>query len=231
MWYNAHMQEDKEQIKGIFFDAHKHEYTDKEGNIIPNVTSVINQMTKPGLGQWMVNQALQAIEDGEDMETAKMKWVSVRDEAGRIGTAVHKAIERMSKGEKPTLHIELKRYTDAFNDFWENHIQSFNKSEFITGVMDKEVMWCGTADGIITDNEGVKCVIDFKTSKSIYDTHIIQVCTYGFAEGVDKACIVRLGSDGKYQLKCFNKKQMKEIYEGIFLPLLKIYNAKDSLKI
>ncbi len=225
-------KEDKETIKGIYFNEHKHEYTDADGNVVPNVTKIIGQLDKPGIGMWMVNQALQAIEDGESMETAKMKWVSVRDEAGRIGTAVHKAIERMSKGEKPTSnHIELKGYLDAFNEFWENHIQSFNKSEFITGVINKDIQWTGTCDSKTINNDDETCVVDYKTSKSIYDTHIIQVCTYGFAEGVDKACIVRLGSEGKYQLKCFNKKQMKEIYEGIFLPLLKIYNTKNLLKL
>lgn len=127
----------------------------------------------------------------------------IMNEAGEDGNFVHAAIERILKGEEvTTIEIEqqfkqrrslkVKRCLKAFLDWYlevKPQIISLEYSVWGDG-------YAGTVD--------LKCIIggetyivDFKTSKSIHNSHKVQISGYGMADKVDKVALLHLGNTTK----------------------------------
>lgn len=103
------------------------------------------------------------------------------EKAGDQGTRVHEAIHHLEKGGKINLEPYDKKERDAlmaFKEFW-----SSTKPKFLWGetvVYSEKLGFAATIDAFCEiaeepNSEGVEWVIDWKTSKSCYDTHKIQV--------------------------------------------------------
>jgi len=137
----------------------------------------------------------------------------VRDEAGRKGGRVHNAIAALifnkMKGEPFLLRID-----DVYPDN-EGDLKEFNAEEWKTlmtfvnwwkesdptPICFEQVCWndehayAGTID-FVCEIGGERYVVDFKTSKSIYPSHELQVASYVHtpqAEGAAKGAILQIG--------------------------------------
>ena len=128
--------------------------------------------------------------------------------AGDIGTEIHQAISdflrigTMPKGSRDEVDWALM----AFDEWWaKSKLKSIRTEQ---PVWDKALGYAGTIDLVAENQQGQLGVIDFKTSKGIYDDHHLQVAAYLHAGSnfapLEWAQIVRLPKnveDPKFEVK------------------------------
>ena len=179
-----------------------------DGKYYPSVTTILQAYPK-GIGfyRWLTT-------NGNWQEAEK-----VRDQAGDRGARVHNSILQLIKGKQLRLMTAKKDeriFTEeewkaimAFKNFWEDFKPTTLDCEKI--VHSEKFGYAGTADWIGTieitgkDKKKKRCltIIDWKTSKSIYSSSLLQVAAYAFAnaemkdEPVDALAVVQLGSKTK----------------------------------
>lgn len=162
-------------------------YTFKESQY-PSVSTILNQLDKSGaLMGWALNcyeaKLNELIADGVDIEeaikTAKKEYKNVSNEALDIGTQVHDAIEQYIKTGKDLtgqLKDEVANGFLAFLEWEKEHVVRWLESEVQT--VDEKVGYAGTYDAIFQSTTGEIVMVDFKTSKSIYDEYWLQLAAY-----------------------------------------------------
>lgn len=202
-------------------------------NDYPSVTETLGVLRKIGLEMWF------------KYNTAK--FCDEKSEKGKeIGTQIHELIQR---------HIELNemkietQYPDevtnavkSFLLFKKEHPEvKFNLSE-IPGTSEK-YKFNFTVDCNGTEND-IEIVIDWKTGEckknskpTIYDEHLYQVSAYvyGYNElkkaDIKRACIVCFAKDKiAYNLQWLTEEEIKEHFEEVFLPALKICKHQRKKK-
>lgn len=206
----------------VKFDEDKHKYyiDDRE---VPTVTQITGIINKPALIYWAANCAgdyvatqlqpgkpLDEVEIEELAEGARKAHRKSGKRATTIGTIVHQFAEDYIQADindtyKPELpHNEkAKKSAKSFLDWY---------SEFCTKPHETERIcyhpyenYAGTYD-LMAEIEDNLTVIDFKTSKGIYDEYWLQVVAYLKAEQsravLDQGCqpiqagIIRFPKDG-----------------------------------
>lgn len=176
---------------------HKYYIDSKE---IPSVTQVTNTIAKPALKYWAANQAGEYIENElepgkkyvfdeldikELAEGASNAHQKTGGEATSIGSLVHQFAEdflqaKINNTKTPELpHNEkAKNGAKAFlNWYTENNIEPLQTEQIL---YHSNHNYAGTYDLLARVN-GELTVIDYKTSKSIYDEYWLQVAAYLFA--------------------------------------------------
>jgi hypothetical protein len=143
------------------------------------------------------------------------------------GTQVHDAIERYLLGEKISwmddngyskYSLEIWKMILKFHDFWSTHKPTLIESEI--HLFSDKYIYAGTCDLVIEIN-GVKWLLDIKTSNSLYISYDLQLSAYAqawnelYEEKIDKIGILWLKSSKRGEDKKGEKIQGKgwEIYE------------------
>jgi len=127
-----------------------------------------------------VTHILKVLSKGEGFE----KWLKTHGnnadyllkEAGFIGTDFHNIAENIGKGiSLPEIkEPKVKGWVDEFNKWITNNVKTFIETERDVST-DR---YCGTLDSLVELKDGKIAVLDYKTSKYIYDTHWLQVSAY-----------------------------------------------------
>ncbi len=147
------------------------------------MTTILNILNKPGLVPWALKlvtgylERHQIIPKASDYYKLYKLALAERDEAGEKGTIVHKKIEKFLAGNSVeyTDDSEINNALDAFYSWYgENNVELIDTECIVYSPMYK---YAGTFDALVRINDKVY-LIDFKTSKSIYDTYIMQVVAY-----------------------------------------------------
>jgi len=162
-----------------------------------------------------------------------------------IGTVIHKLIENTLDGNEVPLYEYESEIQNSINKFY-----MFKEDAELKPVALEQPIWsneygyAGTIDYLGYYKSPLKffkrkkpkfldlsyVIIDWKTSKGIYETYGLQVAAYAHAiteltgKSVDGAVIVLL-RDGKLQLKEFNKKELDDLFE-VYKAVLTIYHWK-----
>ena len=143
------------------------------------------------------------------------------------GTQVHDAIERYLLGEKISwmddngyskYSLEIWKMILKFHDFWSTYKPTLIESEI--HLFSDKYMYAGTCD-LVIEMDGVKWLLDIKTSNSLYVSHDLQLSAYAqawnelYEEKIDKIGIIWLKSSKRGEDKKSGKIQGKgwEIYE------------------
>jgi len=185
------------------FDESTHTYR-LDGEELPGVTSVTGVIDKSGpLMWWAVNEARDYIkremEPGETVdekridqvaESARMAHRHSSQTAANIGTRAHTWMEKYIKqvhfdnGPEPDFpeSEEVQESVVSFLDWEENHEVEYMESEVT--VYSEEHRYAGTFD-LKAWVDGKVLIDDFKTSKSVYDNHWLQLSAYYLADGRD----------------------------------------------
>jgi len=157
----------------------------------PSVTTITGILDKPALIQWAANCAVDYVAGNLDrlksdnvhegeavLEEARKAHKTVKDEAAGNGTMVHRAIELYINHEPYEDLLTTDAAKTAFSAFlsWEdkNHVL-WEKTE--CEVVSEEHGYAGRFDAIATIN-GHRYLVDFKTSKGIWDEMKYQLCAY-----------------------------------------------------
>ena len=172
-------------------------YKDADGNKIPSVTTILGMIDKPALVQWSANCAIDYVIDSlnddwnqyqdkmnilELLESARKKWRGVSMKARDIGSEVHDYIEMYLKhGRQPSKPSD--EALSAFIAFLE-----WEREHDVRVIETEHVVYgdgyAGTTD-LIAICDGIKFIIDFKTSKRIYREMALQTAAYRCACGDD----------------------------------------------
>ena len=211
----------KNKIELVYDDV-KHTYK-VNGKIIYGVSSICSVISKPALISWAVKLCKEktyseAVRLGstefikglkEVLLTAGREHRAVSKEARETGTEIHAIPEGVLAGKdlgdilEGIEKTEVKLGALAF-------LQFQNKYKLEPQFLERKVFslkygYAGTLDyyGLL---DGKITVLDWKSSKAIYDEYPLQVTAYAQAlveEGfkVEQTAIVRLGKDGVLEVK------------------------------
>ena len=163
-----------------------------DGVEYPSVTTITGILDKPALLGWAANCAVDFIKErleelkdpidvhkGEDiLEQARKAYTIKRDSAADAGTQCHHAIQMYIEGHDPYPSLQCDEALNGYKAFlaWEelNHVEWLESEVTVYSVNHG---YAGRFDAIANVN-GHRFLIDFKTSKGVWDEHRYQVCAY-----------------------------------------------------
>jgi len=147
----------------IFFDEVEHTYKTKEGEILPSVSQIIKGVGLSSGGDYV----------SEVMENAML-----------LGTDIHNSIQAFNDlGVIPT-KTAIKGYFSAYLSWAEEYKPKVIESEIRMSYDGSPLKYAGTAD-LIAEIKGKKCIIDYKTGKSLYKYYGYQLAGYKKLYGED----------------------------------------------
>jgi hypothetical protein len=162
-------------------------YTYK-GQQYPSVSTIIGQLDKSdALIPWALNcfeaKLNELIASGtpvsEAIVIAKRDYRNVSDTALDIGSQVHSAIEQYIKTGKDLSGELMPEVANGFIAFlqWESeNVSKWIESEIKT--VNTTYGYGGTLDAIFENRDGEIVIVDFKTSKAIFDEMWLQISAY-----------------------------------------------------
>jgi len=202
-------------------------YRNKEGIVVPSVTTIVGQLGKPFLITWANRMGLRGIDSNK-----------YRDEMGVIGSLAHALISSDIKGEK----LHLADFTQEQLDKANNCLRSYNKWKegkllapmvVETPLVSEEFQFGGTPDyyGLVDSDEAI---LDYKTG-AVYVEAYIQTCAYhrllveNGHEPPKKIIILGIPrtDDEKFQEVIYDK---FETGWETFKHLLSVYNYMKEMK-
>ncbi len=179
-----------EQKTGFEFQEKGHKYF-LDGKAMTGVTTILGVIAKPALIGWASKMATefiaQAIKDGKEitpevLELAKNAHRAKKEEAGGLGTDVHKECELLItsslEGNKGVFTDDLKHENPQVQHFIDWAIQ--NKVKFIATeekVFSRDLFVAGTID-FICEIDGNVWLGDIKTASGIYPEFFFQTAGY-----------------------------------------------------
>lgn len=174
-------------------------YIDPEdGDVkVPGVTSVVGQLPKDFLTFWAAKESAEAAVSNWDIVSELVK----RDPAGAVdylknahrrkskaasdlGSAAHDYFERLARGEVVNdrhVHMDVKPHVRWFREFLDEIQPEFIYLE--ETVWSDEHAVAGSFDAI-AKVDGDLVVLDWKTSKAVYDSVALQLSAYRYADRI-----------------------------------------------
>jgi hypothetical protein len=214
------------------------------GELVPSVTNVIGMLEKPALPRWAaievakgaykMRHALTEMDEAEAVGILKQLPWSKADRAADRGTDIHEWLEAALLGQNlPTLAAEAEKYRPAAQG-WLDWYQAEAGVTLATEQTFLHDEYAGTAD-LVCDVKGERWLIDFKTSKGLYESVALQLSALAAAYCLpdesdnwtfDRLVAVRIGEDGW---------EMAEVTDrhgsfGAFLGLLDVWRWKHAGK-
>ena len=182
-------------------------YKRAEGVYYPSVTTILQYMPK---NKFFENW-LKDVGHNADLIMSK---------AGKEGTQVHEAVEKLVKGEEVSWmdNFGNAKYSQLvwemilkFYDFWTTHKPELISTEEF--VWSDEYKYAGTAD-LVVKMDGQIWLLDIKTSNSIHKSYDLQLASYAKALGECKG--VEIERTGIIWLKANTRSASKKegVYQG-----------------
>ena len=213
-------------------------YRTPDDMLVPSVTNVIGILDKPALPRWAaklvaeramhLKHSLANMDDNEVVDTLKGAPWSKSKRAADRGTDIHAYLEaRLNRLEPEELSDDAVPYKQAADDWFDAVGASFEDVQ--TEVTMFHPSYAGTTDLIGTLN-GNSCIVDFKTSKAIYDEAALQLAAlwgcytdqHGdpvpWREGdgeMPELRVVRIGQDGWEQKTVANPEASLSAFFGL----------------
>lgn len=161
--------------------------------IYPGVTGVLNVINKPALVPWAKKIALEKIRQAllkrlgegdqlslneiyELIEESKNLPDQLKDAAAQLGTEAHAYIDKFVKGEPlGPLPDNISEPVSGFAEWWKRSGFRFIAGD--TKVASRRHAFGGSLDALATKNRAF-ILLDWKTSKAIYNEYALQVAAY-----------------------------------------------------
>jgi len=205
------------------------------GRLVPSVTNILSVLDKPALPRWAsletakaaaeLKLSLPEMDDETIISTLKgAPWRKTERAADR-GTTIHSWLENAMLGRPlPDLEGEAVDYVDAA----ERWLYDMQPKPVRLEVTMYGTGYAGTADGIV-EIDGQNWLIDFKTSKALYESAALQIaalaacgdCASEDYESLvptprlDRLAAVRIGTDGQYEmLEVTDTKGLMKAFKG-----------------
>lgn len=150
----------------------------------------------------------------------------LKEDAADRGTAIHKVLEDLALDVMPSVEdfpAEQRGWVAGVIQWWLDQEPTIVESELIVG--SREHWFAGRFDLVIEDQQGRRGLIDLKTSKSVYKSHVKQLAMYELAyvemggEPFDFKQVLQVSDQGVYQL-------VDSLYTPeLVIPTLAMYHA------
>ncbi len=199
------------------------------GKPIPSVTEVLDVLAKPGLLRWAWQQGV----EGRD-------YLDVLDERADVGSLVHRRILAFFRGDNINLYAyDLEQVEEAERCF--SKFASWLKKHNVVPILLEEALTCETFGGTV-DNycvlDGVKTIIDYKTSKAVYFEHFCQLAGYKMlldlnGYDVQRVMVLRISpylNDDYEEVALDVEDDRFEVAERVFRYCLAIYTLREKWK-
>ena len=201
---------------------------------MPSVNTVLSILDKPFLKPWAikgsVNEAIRLMNnntaDTDRIFREAALWSeNYRTYAANVGTEAHKIIENWIRSGRSNYqdgvniansiaNAEVRQAFVAFLKWALDREPKYIASEIMG---ESRMGYAGTCDAIC-DIEGVRYLVDFKTSTRLNDTYAIQVAAYrhmfnehGYA--IDQSALLRLDKKtGKYQWQAISDAEDRVLF-------------------
>lgn len=180
---------------------------------VPSVTTILGRFKNAiGLIIWSNKLGL----EGKNYHTELNK-------AGDIGTDFHNLAELHIKGEyyelpdDPIVQECFNKFKDWWSDFANDNFEIvFTEKSYCC----RKYKYGGTADLLVKKNDKY-ILIDFKTSKAVYEDHLIQASAYDYMikeqDGFDinKFILARFGKEQSddFEIREFTKSDLKKGFQ------------------
>ena len=167
-----------------------------DGKPIPGVTTLIGKgLPKPAIPYWAAKSVAEFVVDnpeqtdqirslGRGPAVAALKAIpwQARDEAAVRGTDVHKLAEELIHGRE----VEVPEHLAAHVEGYARWLDEFQVEPILTErpVANRTLWYAGTFDAIVVI-DGVRWLLDWKTSKGVYGETALQTAAYAGAEFYD----------------------------------------------
>jgi hypothetical protein len=197
-------------------------YRTADDELVPSVTNIIGILDKPALSRWAakmvaeramhMKHSLANMSDNEVVDVLKGAPWSKSSRAADRGTDIHAYLEARLNGLEPEeLSDDAEPYKAAADD-WFDYIGA-SLEDVRTEVTLFHPMYAGTTD-LIARQDGRWVILDFKTSKAVYDEAALQLSALagcytdaagepvpwrdksGFMSKTPRLVVVRIGEDG-----------------------------------
>jgi hypothetical protein len=147
-------------------------YKLKNGDRVPGATTVLGELNKPALLEWVYKLAM----DGKDYKT-------VRDTAADVGSCAHFICEGYLKGFNPSFEGINYEIVDKAHQSFKKFAAFWNREEYEMVHSELQLVseahsYGGTIDSILTDEQGNLVLMDIKTSKAVYPEMACQLAAY-----------------------------------------------------
>ena len=174
-----------------------------EGIKVPSVTTILGRYkNSTGLIIWSNKLGLEG-----------KSYHAELNKAGDIGTALHELAELHIKGEYYELPEDpiVQECFNKFKDWWaeQEYEVTFTEKSFCC----RKYKYGGTADLLVNGDT----LVDFKTSKRVYDDHLVQLGAYKFMieeqDGIEinKAILARFGKEtDDFEIRNFTKSDLNK---------------------
>jgi hypothetical protein len=182
-------------MSGLKFDDKRHRYT-LDDTPIPSVTTILGVLDKPGLPYWaaglVARDAIencayweQRIRSGEDPERIirdlkRSPWKE-RDKAARRGTRIHQVLEAAAHGDPTDCPRDLLPMAQQAVDLLDR--EDVRTVETEARGYNRGLWYAGTID-LIATIRGEAWLLDWKSSRSVHETHVMQVAAYAHMDTI-----------------------------------------------
>ena len=195
-----------------------HVYMNRNCREVPGVTTIIQMLNKPELVGWANNLGFMGI-----------RVYSYLDERAAIGTDFHQMVEDYMNG-KPVGGEHYKEAIEMFKRFqiWARcHYYKVFKTEL--SLVGKD--FGGTIDAL-GEVDGVFTLVDYKTSKKVYNSQFIQLAGYAVLlqelmpetyEKLEAFGIVTMLKELAH--KFISKADIEKKFVPVFLSALRLYQS------
>jgi hypothetical protein len=230
----------------------RYKITDKGGKIkVPSVTTItgLADLGKSGrLQGWAVNMCLEVLRSRikpdqihgaqflEDaFADAKANYRNVTRSAADVGTKAHQALERYFSGDEefapPLSGTPVRaRFDEAIKWFKSQDVKNICTE---TVVYSRQHGYVGTCDNI-SHIKGVISLLDYKSSRHIYNTHALQLAAYVRAREeefpetkIEQIYVLQIGEEKTIPYR-YGPEDIEIAFSG-FLGLLQMYKADKKL--
>jgi len=217
----------------------------KTGKLLPSVTNILSVLDKPALPRWAaietakeaakLKASLPDMDDEEIVASLKSAPWRKADKAADRGTTIHEWLEKAMLGEPvPDLDGEALEYEQAAHGW----LDAYKPEPVRLECTMFDHSYAGTADGIVKLN-GQNWLIDFKTSKGLYESAALQLAALyacrivANEEGwedtpqIDRVAAVRIGTDGAFEML---EVEYLDEHVKAFRACLKVWEWQKSVK-
>lgn len=207
--------------------AHTQYYLNS-GDAIPGVTTVLSILNKPALVSWANKLGLQGIDS-----------TKVKNQAGDVGTITHLLI----MGRLTRKEMDLSEYSQQDITTAQQCVKSYAEWEkahrvepiLVETPLSSDIYGYGGTPDCLAMVNGVLELLDFKTSKGIWNEYFYQLAAYRQLciehghQGLNRARILRFGKEGDSGFEDRLITQFDNEFQ-LFLHCLSIYNLLKVMK-
>lgn len=205
-------------------------YYKKDGSLVPGVTTVLNVISKGGLVPWANSLGLAGIDVKNYVDSLAL-----------AGTIAHSMILAHCKNVK----FEAGSHPADLIDLAENSFLKYltwAKQHTIEPIMCEAALvseqhgYGGTID-FLGKVDGVPTLIDYKTSKSLYQEHLIQVSAYHslLIENGHEVAGIRVLKIGRNESEGFSERSLApeetNVCFSLFTHALQIYRLQKAIHV